>query len=446
MLPITEVPKTIRTWMGEFRDLFCRDEGFDHVCRYVTGLVISPNKTLQGIYDLQVFGGDRPSRRAMHEAVFESGWDSDKFMRRHRARVAKDHKRQCREVISLDWTFLHHLRGPKVFGINKAYDYVEGRTTLFQTLLTAVISNRELIDCIGAVVQEPLHIAEEEAYLRATAKASYEDMHLMHNRLLELLHHLRHKLEYKKRTEIALLIVEQIEEEGHFPGADYAFDNGVMSLELGRFIESRGKHWVSEVECSRNIQWKGQWRRVDEVAGELSKEHPESFRSVKVRCRNGEEKQFWVFTKVVRLRRYGRKRLVIVHEEEDLTDTPRYLVTDALHWEGTRIVETWSYRWASEIFHEFGKQISGLESSQVRNKESVKRHIRLSCVSQSFIQRASARESKSERYEFANGEITIGQKCRAIGREVLGCLLKLAKRLFSEGKSSEEVLEVLMPA
>ena len=53
MLPIVEVPETIRNGMLNYRDVFCRDEGFDHVSRYVTGLIISPNKTLQGIYDLQ---------------------------------------------------------------------------------------------------------------------------------------------------------------------------------------------------------------------------------------------------------------------------------------------------------------------------------------------------------------------------------------------------------
>jgi hypothetical protein len=82
-----------------------------------------------------------------------------------------------------------------------------------------------------------------------------------------------------------------------------------MTLELTSSIESRGKHWVSELECSRNIQWGGQWRGVDEVGAELRRDHTESFRSVTVRCRNGEKKQFWAFTKVVRLRSYGRKRL-----------------------------------------------------------------------------------------------------------------------------------------
>ena len=174
--------------------------------------------------------------------------------------------------------------------------------------------------------------------------------------------------------------------------------------------------------------------------------HPESFRPLKVSCRNGEEKVFFAFTKVVRLKRYGRKRLVIVHEREDLTDAPRFLVTDAWHWESGRVIQTWSYRWASEVFHEFGKQVCGLESAQVRKEEAVTRHFRLSCVAQSLIQRAPAAQSKSERYAFTAGKQTYGQKCRVIYREVLRSLLELSKRYFAEGKSCQEVLEALIPA
>jgi hypothetical protein len=124
---------------------------------------------------------------------------------------------------------------------------------------------------------------------------------------------------------------------------------------LSRFIESVGKHWVSELESSRPIQWYGQWRRVDEVAAELRREHPESFRQVRVRGRNGVTTSHWAFTKVVRLKRYGRKRVVIVHDREPRDDIPRFFVTDARLWESGRILETWSYRWASEVFHEFGQ-------------------------------------------------------------------------------------------
>jgi hypothetical protein len=40
---------------------------------------------------------------------------------------------------------------------------------------------------------------------------------------------------------MAVEIVRQLEAEGHFPKAPYAFDNGVLSLPLAQLIEQRGK-------------------------------------------------------------------------------------------------------------------------------------------------------------------------------------------------------------
>ncbi len=446
MLPITCVPAIIAQGMKSFRGLFCRAEGFEHICRFLTGLILSPNKTLQGIYDAQVWEGEAPSRRAMHEAVFESGWDSAAFIQHHRTEVAQAYQGRGRQVISLDWTLSHHARGPQIYAVTTSYDYVERRTTRFQTVVTAVVSNRDWIDGLEVIAQDPKHLRAEAAYLKATLRESYKQMAEVQQRLLELLHYHKHQLEYRKRTEIAVEIVRQLEAEGYFPEAHYAFDQGVLTLELTRLIESSRKHWVSEVESARHLQWQGHWRCVNEVAAELRRQHPESFRPIQVRCRNGEEKGFFVFTKVVRLKRYGRKRLVIVHEHPELSDAPRFLVTDALHWESGRVIQTWSYRWASEIFHEFGKQVCGLESAQVRKEEALTRHFRLSCVAQSLAQRAPAAESRSERYAVAAGKKTYGQKCRVISREVLRSLLALSKRYFAEGKSCDEVLEVLMPA
>jgi hypothetical protein len=69
MVPLVGVPETIRRGLAPYREVFCRAEGFDHVSRYVTGLLLSPNKTLRGLYDAQVWEPGAPrSRRAMHEA------------------------------------------------------------------------------------------------------------------------------------------------------------------------------------------------------------------------------------------------------------------------------------------------------------------------------------------------------------------------------------------
>ncbi|MGK7873020.1 MAG: hypothetical protein AB4426_06830 [Xenococcaceae cyanobacterium] len=446
MLPLIGIPPTIAAGMAPYRDVFCRDEGFAHVCRYVTGLILSPNKTLQGIYAQLVPAQEQQfSRRAMHEAVFEAGWQLPELMVSHRQERGIDYQGKGRAVIGLDWTLSHHDQGAKIFGVKRAYDYVDKRMSCYQTVVTAVIANRERFDGLEVVVQSPNYQEEEKAYLEMTAQETYTDMEQVQQRLIELLHYQKNRLAYRKRTEIAVAIVEQLEAEGNFPMANYAFDNGVLSLPLTQLIEKHGKHWVSELECSRNIFWSGEWRRVEAVATQLRSSHPESFRPVKVKCRNGSEKQFWAFTKTVRLKRYGKKRLVIGHEKEDLSDEPRFFLTDALHWESKRVIETWSYRWPTEIFHEFTKQVTGLESSQVRNEEAVKRHFCLRECKQSLLQRATCSGGKSERFKFADGGQTVGQKIYALTREALGQLVHLIQGLFTRGHSCKQVLEVLMP-
>jgi len=448
MLPMVGVPPTIAAGMKDYREVFCRKEGFGHVSRYVSGLVLCPNKTLQGIYAHQVWPeGEEVTRRAMHAAVFEAGWSSEDLMVKHRALVSADHLGgRGREIIALDWTLSHHERGPQIHGVKQAYDYVDGRYCLFQTVVTATISNRDLVDGLAVEAQMPNFAEAELEYLVMTRQESYTQMEEAEKRLVELLSYQRNRLAYRKRTEMAVEMVRLIESEGQFPEANYAFDNGALTLDLTRLIESKKKHWVSEIECSRHINWEGRWRRVDEVDDELRTQHPESFRPIKVKGRNGEERKYWAFTKVVRLKRYGRKRLVIVREKEDLSDAPRFLLTDALHWESGRVIETWSYRWPSEIFHECGKQVTGFESAQVRKEEAVKRHFRLSCVAQSLVQRAACSGGKSERFAFADEKATVGQKVYTIAREALAGVLQFAQGLFAQGRTCDQVLEALMPA
>jgi hypothetical protein len=447
MLPFVGVPSTIAEGMQGYREVFCREAGFEHVSRYVTGLLLSENKTLQGIAAQQVYPeGQGVSRRAMHAAVFEASWDSEQLMEQHRSLVGKRHQGRGREVISLDWTLAHHEEGLAIYGVKRSYDYVNHCMSRFQTVITAVVANPQQMDGLAVEVQLPDFSEAERGYLRMTAQPSYEQMEQVMGRLVELLHHQNNQRRYRKRTEMVVDVVRQIEAEGHFPKADYAFDNGVLTLELTQLIEDSGKHWVSEIECSRLVMWNGQWCRVDRVAAQLRDEHKESFRHFQVRCRNGEEKEGWAFTKTLRLKRYGRKRLVIVHEREDLSDPPRFLLTDALHWESARVVQTWSYRWACEIFHEFCKQVAGFEAAQVRNEEAVKRHFRLSCLAQSLLGQAACEGKKSERFAFAGGQQTVGQRLYTLTREVYQQLLHLVQGLFAQGRTPDQVLEVMLPA
>lgn len=446
--PLVGIGTTLQQFMVAYRKVFCRDAGFDHVKRYINGLLLSANKTLQGIYAQVVWPEGQPvSRRAMHEAVFESGWSRDALMQCHRQTIAPAYRGRGRAVISLDWTFAYHPYSEKLYGAKEAYDYVHRCQSCYQTVVTAVVANPYRVDGLAVEVQQPSYQKEELAYLQMTRQTDYETMEQVRARLLELLHYHQHQLRYRKRTEIAVDLVKQIEAEGAYPQADYAFDQGVLSLPLTVLIESCGKHWVSEIEKTRLILWDGQWVQVQAVAEPLKQTHPESFRPKRVRCRNQELRELWVFSKVVRLKKYGRKRLTIIHEKADLSDPPRFLVTDALHWDASRVFATWSFRWPVETFHQFAKQLTGFEDAQLRNEEAVKRHFCLSCVAQSVLQQASCRGQKSERFNFANHqEQSIGQHLYSLSREAVQQVVALTQTLLTQGQSVEQIMEVLMPA
>lgn len=89
----------------------------------------------------------------------------------------------------------------------------------------------------------------------------------------------------------------------------------------------------------------------------------------------------------------------------------------------------------------------GFESAQVRNQEAFKRHFCLSCVAQSLLQTASCSGRKSEKFNWTSeNPSTIGQQLYTLTREALSNLLQLIHSLFLQDKSTEQILEVIMPS
>lgn len=187
--PLVGIPELVQQGMEAYREVFCRGAGFDHVSRYVTGLLLSANKTLEGIHAQQVWPeGESRSRRAMHTAVFEASWDSEGLLPRHREVVSAYHRGRGLEVIGLDWTLIHHDRGPQIDATKRAYDYVEGRQRTYQTLVTAVVANAERVDGLAVEVQFPDDGEQEREYLAMNAEAEYQELDAAQQRIIELLH------------------------------------------------------------------------------------------------------------------------------------------------------------------------------------------------------------------------------------------------------------------
>jgi hypothetical protein len=220
--PLVGIGRSVQQVMDSYRQVFRREAGVEHVSRYINGLLLSGNKTLQGIYGQIVWPeGKQVSRRAMHESVFESGWSRDKLMECHRHNLAPEYRGRGRAVMSLDSTFAYHPYSEQIYGAKDAYDYVHGCRSCYQTVVTAVVANPHRVDGLAVEVQQPNYQKEELAYLEMTQQDNYDEMEQVRERLLELLHD----------------IVKQIEAEGCYPQADYAFDQGVLSHPLTTLID-----------------------------------------------------------------------------------------------------------------------------------------------------------------------------------------------------------------
>ena len=247
ILPMVNVPQGIASSFEPYREAFARREGFEHVSRYISGLLTSPNKTLQAIHASQVYpGGQGPSRRAMHEAVLDGAWDPEELLSLHQANVDQKTRSKGKRVLWLDWTFAHHPRGPKIWGNESRYDYVNKQYTRYQVLVVWGLSTPGRIDGLSIEVQAP-RLTEEERFLKHTAKDHYDSLEAARNRLLELLHYDVHREKYEKRTDMAADLIRRLESEGGFEDADYAFDNGLLCKQVVDTIEEFNKEWVSEL-------------------------------------------------------------------------------------------------------------------------------------------------------------------------------------------------------
>ena len=130
--------------------------------------------------------------------------------------------------------------------------------------MTAAIATSRRVDGVVVEVQYPTYEKEEMAHLNATVRECYTEIAQVDQQLEKLLSYQKNHLAYRKCTEIAVQIIMKREQEGQFPQTDYAFDNGGGGGE-----QTIGKDWGSELECSRLMQWKDEWQRVETVANAL---------------------------------------------------------------------------------------------------------------------------------------------------------------------------------
>lgn len=150
---------------------------------------------------------------------------------------------------------------------------------------------------------------------------------------------------------------------------------------------------------------------------------------------------YYCFTKVVNMSKLGKVRLLITHEQEDLSDTPKYLVTNNVQWEARRILRVYQSRWPIETFYRDSKQNLGLEDYEMRDLLGIKRHWYLVFLSYTLLT-LSSMDRSLRKWVHANVR-TIGEKCRWTATEIIRNFTLWVLKQNSLQKGANEILTLV---
>jgi DDE superfamily endonuclease len=127
-------------------------------------------------------------------------------------------------------------------------------------------------------------------------------------------------------------------------------------------------------------------RLVEQHHQAIKDKLPPIFEKVGIHYKDKKE-TYYAYCHTHTLQNLGKQRFVISFETQDLSDEPKFYVSNRLHWRAGGILRIRRHRWPIEVYHEEGKA-EGLDKYQVRQFDAIIKHIACVCVTYSMLKRA----------------------------------------------------------
>jgi hypothetical protein len=339
IVPLVAIPPSIEMGLAPYRDLFPRIETYQHIKEYCTGRVVLEKPSINRLAVCLV---DGPTQSAINKALTRSPWSGEAVNQRRLEGIQPYHRGKGLTIGIIDSTFSHHPRGEKkIYGVYRYWDYVNGCYTYAIQWVTAAIATGDRCDGFDYRIYPRFHQEQELAYLQATRPSPEEgDWQPWRRRLIELLAYEGHRRQHKTKPQLGAELVEQMGASAMAPEV-YTVDSALFAPVVIEAIERPGKPWLADSEKTRLVFWQGQTFNCETFA---QSRPDEAYRPVTLK-RYGQEKTYWVFTCVVRIKKYGQVRMAVLYDNPDRQGKPIYCFTRQLTWNATKIVQVRCHRW-----------------------------------------------------------------------------------------------------
>jgi hypothetical protein len=406
MLPLVEFPELVQHYAPHFAQVFS-PEAWVEFERYISGLIVSENKTVDGINRL--FVHESRNQSSLNRLLTASPFELAEL---NRARLdllngLPGTRMKPRGVFSLDDTLLIHY-GQHFEHIAKLWDHVSGRYVWAHNLVTLHYSDDDTDYPLAFQVWQPVDVEHLEHGLLAagiplkTAKQALKTAapHKWRQYLLGVWRR-RQKQHpevaglYDSKLRIAEHLLQQWGETHPDLKWPVAFDNWYAQPAFCRYLDQTLQWpYVGALAEADQVRLKRGTERLDQFADELKQEHlqavkrgaPGVFRPIGIHYKGAKER-YYSYCETHRLKNFGKHRLLINHRQADLSDPPVFLFTNRLSWQASGITRLYRHRWPVEVYHEEGKA-EGLDQYQLRDFRAVERHVALVAVVYSLLRAA----------------------------------------------------------
>jgi DDE superfamily endonuclease len=466
MLPLVEIPELVRHYAPFFAAVFSPD-AFAQFQRYVSGLIVSENKTVDGINRLFVL--DVRNQSSLNRWLTESPFSVDALNQARLALLASLAGTQLKPqgVLSIDDTLLTHY-GQHFDKIASLYDSTQGCYVWAHTLVNLHYSDDQTDYPVAFQLWEPAEVEGLEAGLtgagiplRPSKYALKEQApHKWRNYLLGLWRRHQHRPEVQQIYHSKLLIAQQLLTQ--FGAAHpkrklpVTFDNWYTQPAFCRLLHRTLQvPYVGTLAEDDQVLLASGATRLEAFARHLHAEHQHAlthgkqpvFPKITIRYKGAKE-TYYSYCHTHRIHNFGKQRLVINHRQADLSDTATFFISNQLHWQAPGITRIRRHRWPVEVYHEEGKA-EGLDQYQVRDFTAISRHIALVAVTYSLLRAAPhdpALLHTLQRQLKTKLEGSAGSCQRNTQAQALWALATFIATALSQGQSLGEVMQPFIAA
>jgi len=405
MFPLVEFPELVQHYAPYFEEVFSA-EAFVQFKRYISGLVVSENKTVDGINRLFVF--ESRNQSSLNRLLTESPFSLGDLNQARLALLGRLPGTQVKRngVLSVDNTLLIHygehfdqiacLKDPMTGQYVWAHDLVTLHYSDDDTDYPALFqlwkpTDVDKLEC--GLVAAGIRLKESKQALKSEAP------HKWRNYLQGVWRRHQHQPEVAALYQSKLIIAEQQLQtwvQAHPTlKLPVVFDNWYTQPGFCRFLDKTLQlSYVGTLADDDCVILNTGAQRLDEFASHLKQEHqdaekhgrPPIFKPITIPYK-GEKERYYSYCATMRIDTFGKQRLVINHSQADLTDHPVFYISNCLYWQAPGITRIRRHRWPVEVYHEEGKA-EGLDQYQLRDFQAIERHIALVATVYSLLRAA----------------------------------------------------------